>query len=62
MKLYKKSEVDCLMLWKLTREGEVGMEMAWVILTRMECCSCQRSYLRQRKRQKATRRATSEMQ
>lgn len=36
------SEVDCLMLWKLTREGDVGMDMAWVILARMECCSCHR--------------------
>lgn len=35
-------EVDCLMLWKLTREGEVGMDMAWVIRARMECCSCHR--------------------
>lgn len=30
------------MLWKLTREGDVGMDMAWVILARMECCSCHR--------------------
>lgn len=30
------------MLWKLTREGEVGMDMAWVIRARMECCSCHR--------------------
>lgn len=36
------SEVDCLMLWKLTREGDVGMDMAWVILARIECCSCHR--------------------
>lgn len=35
-------EVDCLMLWKLTREGDVGMDMAWVIRARMECCSCHR--------------------
>lgn len=30
------------MLWKLTRDGDVGMDMACVILARMECCSCQR--------------------
>lgn len=35
-------DVDCLMLWKLTREGDVGIDMAWVIRARMECCSCHR--------------------
>lgn len=40
--LVPHSDVDCLMLWKLTREGDVGMDMAWVIRALMECCSCQR--------------------
>lgn len=35
-------DVDCLMLWKLTREGDVGIDIAWVIRARMECCSCHR--------------------
>ncbi|KAJ8345441.1 hypothetical protein SKAU_G00296340 [Synaphobranchus kaupii] len=38
------SAEDCLMLWKLTRVGEVGMDMARATLARMECLSCQRCH------------------
>lgn len=35
---------DCLMLWKLTRVGEVGMDMARATRARMECLSCHRCH------------------
>lgn len=37
--------VDCLMLWKLTRVGDVGMDMALATRARMECLSCHRCHL-----------------
>lgn len=40
-----QSAVDCLMLWKLTRVGEVGMDMARATRARMECLSCHRCHL-----------------
>ncbi|KAH0626822.1 hypothetical protein JD844_002062, partial [Phrynosoma platyrhinos] len=36
---------DCLMLWKLTRVGDVGMDMALATRARMECLSCHRCHL-----------------
>lgn len=36
---------DCLMLWKLTRVGDVGMDMARATRARIECLSCQRCHL-----------------
>lgn len=38
------SAEDCLMLWKLTRVGEVGMDMARATRARIECLSCQRCH------------------
>lgn len=35
---------DCLMLWKLTRVGEVGIDMARATRARIECLSCQRCH------------------
>lgn len=32
------------MLWKLTRVGEVGMDMARATRARMECLSCHRCH------------------
>lgn len=40
-----QTAVDCLMLWKLTRVGEVGMDMARATRARMECLSCHRCHL-----------------
>lgn len=37
--------VDCLMLWKLTRVGDVGMDMALATRARIECLSCHRCHL-----------------
>lgn len=37
--------VDCLMLWKLTLVGEVGMDMARATRALMECLSCHRRHL-----------------
>lgn len=42
--LLAHTAVDCLMLWKLTRVGEVGMDMALATRARMECLSCQRCH------------------
>lgn len=39
-----QTAVDCLMLWKLTRVGEVGMDMALAMRARMECLSCHRCH------------------
>lgn len=39
-----QTAVDCLMLWKLTRVGEVGMDMARATRARMECLSCHRCH------------------
>lgn len=36
---------DCLMLWKLTRVGDVGMDMARATRALIECLSCQRCHL-----------------
>lgn len=36
---------DCLILWKLTRVGDVGMDMALATLARIECLSCHRCHL-----------------
>lgn len=40
-----QSAVDCLTLWKLTRVGEVGMDMARATRARIECLSCHRCHL-----------------
>lgn len=40
-----QTAVDCLMLWKLTRVGEVGMDMARATRARIECLSCHRCHL-----------------
>lgn len=40
-----QTAVDCLILWKLTRVGEVGMDMARATRARMECLSCHRCHL-----------------
>lgn len=40
-----QTAVDCLMLWKLTRVGEVGMDMARATRARIECLSCHRRHL-----------------
>lgn len=37
--------VDCLMLWKLTLVGEVGMDMARATRALIECLSCHRCHL-----------------
>lgn len=42
--LAHQTAVDCLMLWKLTRVGEVGMDMARATRARMECLSCHRCH------------------
>lgn len=42
--LLAQTAVDCLMLWKLTRVGEVGMDMARATRARMECLSCHRCH------------------
>lgn len=39
-----QTAVDCLMLWKLMRVGEVGMDMALATRARMECLSCHRCH------------------
>lgn len=40
-----QTAVDCLILWKLTRVGEVGMDMARATRARIECLSCHRCHL-----------------
>ena len=42
--LLAQTAEDCLMLWKLTRVGEVGMDMARATRARMECLSCHRCH------------------